>query len=172
MVESHDGIGSLQTEDVADRRVRGRVPWNAAGSFVHLRTVVLRHCGPPALQMRLQTCDILDLHHLPRFLHRPIPGELPLRLRPCLFRRTPAQHRAVRLVLHSRDQRRDTKTNSAPAHFRQSNCSPAPIRFVGHPLFAQADFVDGARQIAVPLQRVHGEVEVGVKDEHKTSNGL
>ena len=44
-----------------------------------------------------------------------------------------------------------------------------PIGLVGELLFARANFSAGPRESAVPFERVHGEIEVGVDDEHERS---
>jgi len=74
-------------------------------------------------------------------------------------------------VLDARDLGRDAQPDPAAPHLRQTDRALAPIRFVGHSIFALADFVDGPRQIAVPFQRVHREIKVRVENEHKRSNG-
>ena len=122
--------------------------------------------------MPLQTFGILDLRHLARFLHRAIPGKLPLRLRPGLLLRAPPKHRAVSIVLDARDLRRDAQPDPATSHLRQADRALGAIGFVRHSIFTLADVIDGPPQIAVPFQRVHGEVKVSVKDEHRRSNGM
>ena len=121
----------------------------------------------PHLQVSLQPFGILDLRHLPRFLHRAIPGKLPLRLRPRLLLGAPPKDRAVSIVRDARNLRRDAQPDPAASHFRQTNRALASIRFVRHASFALANFVYGPLQIAVPFQRVHREIKVSVEDEHK-----
>src|SRR5579859_6015944 len=42
------------------------------------------------------------------------------------------------------------------------------VRLVGHFLFARPDDVDRLRQVAVPLHRIHAEVQVCIDDKHET----
>ena len=114
-----------------------------------------------------QTRRVPDLHHLTGLFHGAVPGQLSLRLRPGLFLRTPAEHGTVGVVLDPGDQCGDTQADSSSTHFGEANSAFASVRLVGHPLFTLANFLNGPRQITVPLQRVHREVEVGVEDEHR-----
>ena len=121
--------------------------------------------------MLLQTRAVPDLHHLPRLLHRAIPGQLPLRLRPRLRGRMPALERMRRLHV-TRDLRRHDEADPAAPQFGQADRAPAAILLVGLAVFSRADFGQGPRQIAVPLQRVHRQVEMGVEDEHESEGAL
>ena len=104
--------------------------------------------------MFLQTGGVKDLHHLAGLFHRPIPGELTLGLGPGLFRRMPAGERIRRFDV-ARDLRGNAQPNPSAAHLRQTNGSSATILFVGQTSFAQADFFNRSRQIAIPLQRIN-----------------
>ena len=57
------------------------------------------------------------------------------------------------------------ETNAAPAHFWKANGAAAAIRFVAQVFFAISNFCKRPCVIAIPLDCVHGQVEVGVKDE-------
>ena len=77
----------------------------------------------------------------------------------------PALERMRRLHV-TRDLRRHDEADPAAPQFGQADRAPAAILLVGLAVFSRADFGQGPRQIAVPLQRVHREVKVGVEDEH------
>jgi hypothetical protein len=62
--------------------------------------------------------------------------------------------------------RRHHQPEVAPAKLRQADRAAAAILLVGLAVFALADFLDGPREVAVPFQSVHGEVEMGVEEEH------
>ena len=59
----------------------------------------------------------------------------------------------------------DAEPDFAPAHLRQTDCTSAAILFVGLTNLSVANFVERPRQVTVPLEGVHREVEVSVKDK-------
>src|SRR5205814_10238272 len=62
---------------------------------------------------------------------------------------------------------RDAQSDAAATHFRQRHRPTSAIRLVGHCLLARADLFDRPREVAVPFDRVHREVQVQIDDEHK-----
>src|SRR6185503_897975 len=109
--------------------------------------------------------DITDLDHFTRLFHGAIPGQLSLRLRPGLGGAVPSRQSVLGLHIAG-DLGRHTEADPATPHFRERDRSFAAIDLVGETGFALADFVDGPREIAVPFQRIHRQVEVGIKNEH------
>src|SRR5215208_319675 len=70
-----------------------------------------------------------------------------------------------------RDLRGHAQAETPSPHLGEGHGSTAAIRPIGHAMLAMADLLDGARQIAVPLERIHGQIEVRVKDEHGFKSG-
>jgi hypothetical protein len=66
----------------------------------------------------------------------------------------------------AREERRHAESNSPAAHFGETDGTATAIRFVGEIMLARADLVDGPREVAIPFHGVHGEIEMGVDDEH------
>ena len=91
----------------------------------------------------------IPICHPPRFLHRAIPGQLPLRLRPGLLLGAPPKHGTVSIVLDAGDLGRDT---ADPRVHLDKQTVPWLSGLSVIPFFALADFVDGPRQIAIPFQ--------------------
>src|SRR5262245_58990604 len=106
--------------------------------------------------MLVQSGAILDLNHLTGLLHGPVPGELSLGLRPGLLRAVPTG-KPIGGFYVTRDLRRHTETNIAPAHFRQADGAFAAVALVSQIRFAVAYFVNGPAEVAIPLERVHRE---------------
>ena len=66
----------------------------------------------------------------------------------------------------ARDLCRHAEPDAAPPHLGERH-RPAPaIGLVGEMLLPRANLLDGPREIAVPFERVHGQVEMGVEDQH------
>jgi len=138
-------------------RVRERNRWELVGRArcphraVHLeRSRGLRTDRPtnfiPKPHVLLQFCARPDLFHLAAFLHRTIPGELSLRLRPRLSGECQP---AADCGLHvARDLRR-THTPIPPRRISGKQTVPRPRSVVGHALLALANFRNGPREIAV-----------------------
>ena len=138
----NDRVGAFEREDIADRRVG--------------RRVVL-----PQGDVAGERPPVANLHQLAAFFHRAIPGELPLRLRPGDLGRVPARQRiAVGDV--AGDLRRNAQADLAPPHLSKSADALAAIELVGLADLAAANLVQRPRQIAVPLQGVHGEIEMTI----------
>src|SRR4051812_24585058 len=115
--------------------------------------------------MRLELLAIANGNEFTAFLHRAIPGELTLRLRPGLFGRVPARQ-AVGGFNKTSDLGTDTQTDIRAAHFGKTDCGVAAIRFVSEMPVAVAQPVERFTQVAVPLEGIHREVQVSVKDKH------
>ena len=64
------------------------------------------------------------------------------------------------------DLRRDAEADAAAAHLRERHRAFAAIRPVGVPVLARTDFIDGPREVAVPLDGVHSQVKVRVEYQH------
>src|SRR5689334_17870767 len=97
--------------------------------------------------------------------HGPIPRQLALRLRPGLFRRMPAGQGIAALHVAG-NLRGHADADSAPAHFGKAYRATPAIRLVDEVFLALMDFIEWPGKVAVPLQRVHGQVEMSVKNEH------
>ena len=69
----------------------------------------------PERVVLLQTSRVLDLHHLPRFFHGAIPGQLALRLGPGLFGTMPTRQGVARLDVAG-DLGGDTQADAAAPH--------------------------------------------------------
>src|SRR6266404_4930415 len=113
---------------------------------------------PKRLEL-LQSRRVLDLQHFAELLHRAIPGQLALRLSPCLFRTMPSRQRIARLDVAS-DLRCDTETDAAAPHFRKRDGSLGSVLLVRQSFLALTNLGSGPREIAVPFQRVHRQIEV------------
>ena len=92
------------------------------------------------------------------------PGQLALCLCPGLSWRVPTGQRVVALGVAG-DLRPNTKADVSATHLRQADCALAAVRFVGLAGLAFANFYEWPRQVAVPLERVHRQVEVDVKSK-------
>ena len=114
--------------------------------------------------MGFQLIKVAYWYHFTSTLHLLIPGKLALSLRPGLFRGMPTRQRVAALGISS-NLSSDAETDFAPAHLRQTDCTSAAILFVGLTKLSVANFVERPRQITVPLEGVHREVEVSVKDK-------
>ena len=150
MPDRHHRIRALQAEHEIDRRVgRNRV-------------------GAPHLDGGVQLRRSSDLLHLAPVLHRAIPGKLSLSLSVGLLRRMPARQVARRFHV-ARNLRRHTNADAPRAHLGKTYSAIAAVLFVGLPRFPFANFIERSRDVAIPLQRVHAEVEMGVENKHPQS---
>ena len=109
---------------------------------------------------------ISDLHELAALLHRAVPGELPLRHGPRLLWRVPAGQRVVRRDV-PRDLGRDAQANASPAHLRKRHRAAPRSGLSVMRVLARADVVDGTREVPIPFERVHRQIEMGVQDQHR-----
>jgi hypothetical protein len=64
------------------------------------------------------------------------------------------------------DLRGDDQADLGPVQFRKADRASSAIFFVTEMAFPIPNFRNGPRQVAVPLQRVHGQVQMGIKDKH------
>ena len=60
----------------------------------------------------------------------------------------------------------DAEPHLATSHLGQGHGSKAAIPFICLPLFSPSDFLDGASQIPVPVEGVHGKIKMRVKNQH------
>ena len=147
MRQRDDRVGAFEAEDVADRRVAS-LP----------RRLPVRRCARAAP------------HHGSARSRRAPPSPDTTRAAPASAPR-PAPGSASRAA----DARASRSARSASP--RTGRClpraspgrdgPPAAVRLVGQPLLSLANFLDRPRQIAVPLERVHGEIKVGVENQHR-----
>ena len=146
-------ICPLEREDIADRQSR--------------------RVGPgierplPARHMRVEPRGIDDLDEFPRLLHRPIPSELPLRLGPGLLGRMPPRQRIVGRHKPA-DLRGNDEAESPPTQLRERHRRISPVGLVGPPPrpLPGIDLPHGQAEIAIPFERVHREIEMGIDGEH------
>ena len=115
--------------------------------------------------MSVQCFRICDLHQLTSFLHGAVPGQLPLRLGPSLFRRIPTLKIIARLDVTG-DLGGDTDANPPTPHIRQRHGTLSAIRFIGLALFPVTNFSNRPCQIPVPLHGVHGEIQMCIQNPH------
>ena len=145
MAKGDHRVGPLETEHIAD--------WERLG-----------WAGFPLGQVRLELLEVGDLCQLCLLFHFAIPSQLALCLCPGLSWRVPTGQRVVALGVAG-DLRPNTKADVSATHLRQADCALAAVRFVGLAGLAFANFYEWPRQVAVPLERVHRQVEVDVKNK-------
>ena len=143
-----DGIAAFKTQQIADGKL----------------CCVLGLCVPPKSSVRLHLGPRTQLHDLAAFLHCPIPGELALRLRPSLFRALPAGQFAESSRVAC-NLRCDTDSDSTTAHFGKADRPARAVREIREAEFTAANLNERKSYIAVPLHRVHGKVEMSVKNQ-------
>ena len=160
MLQRDERVRAFEAHDVTDGRLRG-----LTARLDDIDPRVRRRKFLPQLEVRFELRARADGDEFTRLLHRAIPRELPLRLRPRLCRRGPARQ-PVEVRRVARDLRRHTNAHLRAAQLGEAQRVVAPVLLVRLVKFAAADTFEGPRQIAVPLQRVHGEVEMCVEDEH------
>ena len=114
--------------------------------------------------MRLELLEVGDLCQLALLFHFAVPSQLALCLCPGLSWRVPAGQWIVALGVAG-DLRADAKANIAAAHLRQTNGTLGAIRFIGLPGLTFANLGERSRQVAVPLEGIHRQVEVDIKNE-------
>src|SRR5947209_7751891 len=114
--------------------------------------------------MTVQRVAVANLPQLAALLHRPIPRELTLGRRPRLLGRVPSGQRIIWRHVPG-DLRGDAQPDAAATHFLERHRSAAAIGFVRQTAFALANLVDRPREIAVPLERVHRQIQVRVEDQ-------
>ena len=105
--------------------------------------------------------------HLAGFLHGAIPGELGLGHGPGLGGRAPAEDGAVGVVLEAGELGGDADADARAAEFGEADGAVAAVGFVAEVGLALTDLGEGTREVAVPLEGVEREVEVGVEDQGK-----
>ena len=118
--------------------------------------------------MGIEAAAVDDLHHLTGLFHGAIPLQLRLRLRPGLLGRSPAGERVVWGDVAG-DLRGNDEADLAPPEIRKRDDGVAAVGLVGEAAcpFAGVEFAGREPQVAVPLHRVHREVEMGVYRKHR-----
>ena len=147
-----DRRGSFHAEDEPDRRVGGHV---------------IRLGGDgrlPAVVLTLQRLLVRNLDHHPLPHQRPVVGQLPEGHRMGRLARL-VERQLLLLAMQPGQQRRDTQPDASLVHLgeRDGAVSGDDLREV---LLELANLLARQFQIAVPLQAVPGQVEVGVEDQH------
>ena len=122
-------------------------------------------------QVRVELRARRDGAHLAAPLHLAIPRQLRLRHRPRLLGRVPAGQPVAALHV-ARDLRRDDHADASAAQLVERHRAAPAVGPVGHAGLALADLVDGPRQVAVPLDGVHGQVEMGVENHALRCRGV
>src|SRR5687768_7995540 len=105
--------------------------------------------------------EVLNLKELAVFLHRFVPRELGLRLRPGLLGRMPAWKRIFRTYI-TRDLGCYYKTDVAFAKFGKAHRVVTAVGFICKTFFALADLTDRFPEIPVPFHGIHAQIEVGI----------
>ena len=114
--------------------------------------------------MLVQLGAVPNLHHFAGFFHGSVPGQLPLRLGPRLLRRIPAGQ-FVEIWRVAANLRCHAQTDIPAAHFRKAHRVIAAVHPVFHGGFPTPDLLQRPPQVAVPLQRVHGKIEVHIENQ-------
>ena len=117
----------------------------------------------PQFDVPLQASSVNDLHHLARIFHRAIPGQLRLSYGPGDFRTLPARQWIVGSDIPSK-LCGDTEPHLSTSHFRQGANAQTTVHLVGQTLLAQPHFFQRACDVAVPFDRVHGQIQVSIED--------
>ncbi|MGC3971532.1 MAG: hypothetical protein QM775_30570 [Pirellulales bacterium] len=115
--------------------------------------------------MLLQPGGINDLHHFAGFFHGPIPRKLALRLGPGNLRAVPTRQRIAGPDVAT-NLRRDAKPDLAATHIRQRHGAARSIDPIGPAGFATPNVGHRLREVAIPFQSIHAQVEVSVEDQH------
>src|SRR5215471_14934051 len=108
---------------------------------------------------------VADLDHFTAVFHTAVPSKLALSLCPGDFGSIPAWKRVV-FGNVAGDLGRDTEADFAAAHLAERANTAAAVFFVGLAAFAASDFGEWPRQIAIPLQGVHRQIEMAVNKQH------
>ena len=145
-----DRVGALHAQHEAERR---------------MRALGLGLPGPPASDVPAQRIHVFQHDRMAIALERPVPRHLTTHDR---FRLRNGHAGAAR-VRHSGgtcEQRCDRYCHAPLLQFRQRDRAITPTVSVQSDL-THPDLSDGSPQIATPLERVPGEVEMGVDDQHQ-----
>ena len=147
-----DRVGPFQAEDIADRRRR------AAGRFATVR----RAARAPR-----------DRRSAPSRPPLPSPDTRPIALAFGPRRSAGCASRAADCRARRRGRSASPRTGRPCRGASRAECTVPRARSTlsVRPCFAAADLADGPRQIAVPLQGVHAQIEMGVEDEHGKTVG-
>ena len=150
MAKGDEGIGAFERQDAADGAAvrsggQGRGPEGDMGL----------HGGAVP-----KDADFAGL------LHRLVPCALGTGHRPCLGLRGPPGDGAVGIVLNARDLGGHADAGTRTAHGVEADRATAAVGLVLLVGLVGTDGVEGPGEVTVPFDRVHGEVEVGVQEEH------
>jgi hypothetical protein len=149
MTHGADGVRTFEAENVANRFF-----------------IIGNGCVIPERDHLIKLTHIGDLSHLTRFLHGPIPRELPLRFRPGLLRRHPP--RDGRWPRHAtRKLRGYAEPHLATPHVRKGG-GASRAAFARHPGLTPANLMYRQAKVAIEsAEGVETEIEVGVEGEHR-----
>ena len=141
-------------------------PDDRVGAF-HAQDEAQRLVGAallPGLEVLFQALGIGDHAHLALRFQHPVVGQLSLGLGVGDLLGGHARGRAVGPG-GARDHRGHRDGQFRLSHFGQGDCTAASS-FLGHAGFELTDFGHAQLQVPVPLQGVHGQVQVGVDHQH------
>jgi len=146
---AEDGVGSFEAEEVADGKF---------GCLFRIRK-------PPEVSVSRKFGPGAELFHFPQVLHGSVVTQLTLGVGPSLFRGAPSWE-AVELGRVARDLSGDDDADPPLAQFWETHRISTAVReAVGGAEFGTSDIFEGPALVAVELHGVHGNVEVGVKNE-------
>ena len=158
--QRHDRVGPLEAQHVPDAWLPPSVEFRSSGSASSNQRTLR-----PAATCRSSAARSAIGVSSPRSSMARYQASCPCVIAQACSGRVPSGQRVVRRDVPG-DQRRDAQPDAAAAHLRKRHRAAAAIRLVGPRPLARADLVDRPRQIAVPLERVHREVEVRVDNQH------
>ena len=167
MVQRDDRISPLEAQDKANR-----MPDRRRLRIGPIDAVVDRRRAQPQVEMLVQFLSVADRLEFARLLHDAVPGQLPLRLRPRLFRRIPARQ-LVKVRGVAADLRRHAETDASPPHFREADSVVAAIHPITSPGRVALNVLPPSNaflrppEVPVVHQRVHRQIEVQVEDQRR-----
>jgi hypothetical protein len=107
-----------------------------------------------------------DRLHLAAPLHLAVPCQLRLGHRPRLLGRVPSWQRVAALHV-ARDLRRHHDADPAAAELVERHRAAPAVGPVGHPALACPDLVDGPREVAIPFDGIHRQIEMRINHQHR-----
>ena len=116
----------------------------------------------PSCEVRLEIGARPDDRNLAACFHLAVPRELALRHRPRLLGGMPARQ-WVGAVHVTGDLGAHAQPDPAAPHLGERHGAASTIGPILQVGFTRADFVERPREVAVPLERVHGQIKMTVE---------